>query len=146
MRSTCPENGQARRQAAPGLSGLTLVEVLVAITLLSLTLLAYLTVAEASRDSLAKGTYFTLAARAAGDKIATCQAAGYAGLTDGTTTSSVAGLPQGQMTTIIGPLDGNAANTNIKQVDVTVTWGASNSRAPQTAGRTQHSILISNRK
>ncbi len=121
------------------------MEVLVAVTVLSVALLAYVSASLASRAAVDKGDYFTLAAQAAGDKIADLQGTGYAGLVDGTTTYAVAGLPQGQMTVVIGPLDGDPANTNIKQIDVTVVWNAASSRTPQTAGSVRLSGLISNR-
>ena len=123
-----------------------MVKVLVAVTILSLALLAYLNVTLASRAAVEKGSAFTIAAQVAGDKIAECQAKGYGGLADGPTTYSVSGLRQGQMMVVIGPLDGNPSNTDIKQVDVTVTWAAAGGQMPQTAGSVKHSILISNRK
>ncbi len=136
------------RRRTPGHFGLSLVEVLIAVTILSLALLAYLNAAVASRAALDKGNFNTIAAQVAGDKIAECQKAGYANLTDGTTTYTVSGLGmrQGQMTVVIGPMDGDSANTRIKQVDVTVTWAAASSRTPQTAGRVKQSTLISERR
>jgi type II secretory pathway pseudopilin PulG len=108
---------------------MTLVEVLVAVVILSLALLTYLTVIQASDAGLSDGSEFTLASQAAGDQIALDQGLGYLGLTSGTTTTTVPGLSGGQMTVVIGPLDGNSANVGILQVDVTVTW------APRKAGR-----------
>jgi prepilin-type N-terminal cleavage/methylation domain-containing protein len=139
--SSCP---QARRKT-PGLSGLTLVEVLVAVTILSVALLAYLTLVLASRTTVDRGEFFTLAAQVAGNKLAECRALGYSGLTDGTTVYSISGLREGRMTVFIGPMDGIAGNTNIRQVDITVTWAAASDRTPQTAGRVQYSTLLCNR-
>ncbi len=129
-----------------GRIGLTLVEVLVAVTILSLALLAYINVAFASRVTVDKGSYFTLAAQAAGDRLADLRGGGYAGLADGTTSYTVSGLPQGQMTVTIGPLEGNPNNQNIKQVDVTVSWSAGSNAAPQSAGSVHYTSLVSIRK
>ncbi len=102
--------------------GLTLVELLVAATILSVAMLAYVTVASAGMLATRQGDYYATAAKAASDIIADLQAAGYANLTSGTTTYSVSGLPAGKMTVTIGALDGNSANSSIAQVDITVTW------------------------
>ena len=136
------------RRSSPGHFGLTLVEVLIAVTILSLALLAYLNAAVASRAALDKGNFYTIAAQIAGDKITECQNLGYANLVDGTTTYTISGqgMRQGRMTVVIGPLDGNALNTRIKQVDVTVSWAAASSQTPQTAGRAKQSTLICQRK
>lgn len=108
---------------------MTLVEVLVAVVILSLALLTYLTVIQVSDAGLSDGNEFTLASQAAGDQIALDQGLGYTGLTSGTTTTAVPGLSKGQMTTVVGPLDGSSANIGILQVDVTVTW------SPRKAGK-----------
>ena len=139
-------NHAARRLTPSGRHGLTLVEVLVAMTILAMALLAFITLAFASRATVDKGNYFTIAAQVAGDKLADVQGMGFSGLTDGTTNYTVSGLPQGQMTVVVGPLDGNLLNTNIKQVDVTVTWSAGGKAEPQTAGNVHDTILVSNRK
>ncbi len=136
------------RRRTPGHFGFSLVEVLIAVTILALALLAYLNAALASRAAVDKGTFFTIAAQVAGDKITECRDAGYWNLTDGTTTYTVSGqgMRKGQMTVVIGPLDGDPLNTRIKQVDVTVTWAPASSRTPQTAGRVKQSTLISERR
>jgi type II secretory pathway pseudopilin PulG len=124
---------------------MTLVEVLVAMVILSFALLAYLTVIQASDAGLSDGNEFTLASQAAGDQIAQDQGLGYSGLTNGTTTTSVPGLSGGQMTAVIGPLDGNSANVGITQIDITVTWSPRKSgKVPQTTSL-QETTLVSNR-
>jgi len=120
--------------------------VLVAMVILSIALLAYVTVAVASRSAMDKGADYALAAQVAGDKIADLQGTGYGSLVNGTTTSAVARLSGGQMTVVIGPLDGNAGNTNITQLDVTVTWSAVSTQNPSGAGSLHYSTLISNRR
>ena len=110
------------RRKTPGRRGLTLVEVLIAVVILSFALLAYLTVIQASGGAISDGNEFTLASQAAVNQIAQDQGLGYAGLTAGTTTTSVPGLLGGQMTVKIGPMGGNAANVGIEEIDVRVTW------------------------
>lgn len=124
---------------------MTLVEVLVAMVILSFALLAYLTVTQASDAGLSDGNEFTLASQAAGDQIALDQGLGYSGLTSGTTTTSVPGLSGSRMKVVIGPLDGNSANVNIMQIDITVTWSPRKAgKVPQTTSLKQ-TTLISNR-
>lgn len=117
------------RRSTPGQRGLTLVEVLVAVVILSFALLAYLSVTQASSAAISDGNEFTLASQAAADQIAQDQGLGFSGLNNGTSTTAVPGLSNGQMTVVIGPLDGNAANTGITQINITVTW------SPRKAGK-----------
>lgn len=128
----------------PGQRGLTLVEVLVALVILSFALLAYLTVVQASNAGLSDGSEFTLASQAAGSQIAQDQGLGYSGLTNGTTTTAVSGLAGGQMTVIIGPLDGNSANVGIKQIDITVTWSPRKTGQASATTSLRETTLISN--
>lgn len=128
-----------------GQRGLTLVEVLIAVVILSLALLAYLTVTQAANGALADGSEFTLASQAAGDKVAQCQGLGYASLTNGTTTGSVSGLTGGQISTVIGSLDGDATNVGMKQVDVTVSWTSRKSGSLALASSFKETALISDR-
>ncbi len=129
----------------PGQRGMTLVEVLVAVVILSFALLAYLTVIQASDAALSDGNEFTVASQAAGDQIAQDQGLGYTGLISGTNTTAVPGLSGGQMTSVIGPLDGSSANTNILQVDITVTWSPRKAwKAPQTTSL-KETMLVSKR-
>jgi prepilin-type N-terminal cleavage/methylation domain-containing protein len=119
-------------------TGMTLVEVLVAITLLSITLLTYLSVMKGANQAGQKGSYTAIATRAAADQIALAQGTNVSLLVNGTKTYTVAGLPGGTMTVTIGPLAGNPANQYIKQIDITVTWSG-----PTTTANTNGSITIS---
>lgn len=133
--------------------GLTLVEVLVASTILSVALLVGLDVLLASGRANLKADYYARAAQAAGDQIAQFQAGGYEKardlgdgnkLFDGTPTPApVAGLPGGLIHVTVGPLDNNAANVSVKQVDVLVTWTKGQSGAPSLAGQVKASTVIS---
>lgn len=133
---------QARRRQSPGRRGLTLVEVLVAITILSMALLAYLSVIQTSHEAVNDGDEFTVAGQAVASQIAQLQGRGYAGITSGTTTYTVPRLANSTMTVIIGPLAGNAANTNILEVDVKLTWRPRKAGSkPVTATVTQSSLI-----
>lgn len=124
--------------------GFTLVDILVAVTILAVALLVYLSTAQASRALTDKSDATTRAAQTAEDMINTLQAQGYSALTSGTTNYTVAKLRQGTMKVVIGYLDGSSANTNILQADVTVTWGAYSGASPQSAGNVSRSTLIVN--
>jgi len=135
---------QARR-IATGQRGLTLVEVLVAIVILSFALLAYLTITQASDAALSDGNEFTIASQAAGNQIAQDQGLGYSALTYGTTTTAVPGLTNGQMTSVIGPLDSSSANVGITQVDITISWSPRKAGNTSLATSLRETTLISNR-
>jgi Tfp pilus assembly protein PilV len=122
---------------------MTLTEVLVAGMILSVALLVFLGCLVAAQRTSTKADYYSIAARAAGDKIVECQARGFSALADGTTTSALAALPQGQITVLVAPLDNNAANTTIKQVQVTVSWGGLGGGSAKLAGQVQASTLVS---
>jgi hypothetical protein len=122
----------------------SLVDVLVAVTILSIALLVYVTAAQSSRALTDKGDATTRAAATADDMINTLNAQDYSDLSLGTTTYTVSNLRQGVMTVVIGYLDGSSANTNILQATVTVTWGAYSSATPQSAGNLTRSTLIVN--
>jgi prepilin-type N-terminal cleavage/methylation domain-containing protein len=131
------------RRFSPGRRGLTLVEVLVAVVILSFALLAYLTVIQVSNAGLSDGNEFTIASQAAGNQVAQDRGLGYSGLTAGTTTTAVPGLSQGQMTTTIGPMDGNSANRSIMQVDITITWSPRKTGSLSQTTSLTRSALIS---
>ncbi len=134
------------RRISPGQCGLTLVEVLVAVVILSLALLAFLTVMQASSQAVSDGNEFTLASQAAADQIAQSQGQGYSGLTSGTTTATVPGLSNSQMVVTVGPLDGNAANGSIKQVDIAVSWSPRKAGVSALTTSIKQTILISDRR
>ena len=131
----------ARRHRLPGRNGLSLVELLVAITILALGLAAYLKLSLASRVAVDKGSYYSLASATAANQLANYQGQGYAALpAPGTMSGFLTVLPNGQETITVGPLDGNAANTNIKEVDITISWGYGLSAQ---AGSVKQSLLVS---
>ena len=131
----------ACRHRATGRSGLSLVELLVAITILALGLAAYLKLSLASRVAVDKGNYYSTASAYAANQLATYQGQIYAALpADGTISGPVFGLPNGYQTITVGPLDGNAANVNSRQIDITISWGYG---LPAQAGSVKQSLLIS---
>ena len=101
------------------------MELLVAITILAVGLAAYLKLSLASRVAVDKGNYYAVASAYAANQLANYQGMNYAALpANGTTTGTVSGLPNGQRSVTVGPLDGSAVNISIsKQVDITVSWG-----------------------
>ena len=134
-------SASARRNSASGRKGLSLVELLVAITILAIGLAAYIKLSLASRVAVDKGKGFALASAAAANQLANYQGLGYSGLPEnGTTNYYLTALPNGQETLTIGPLDGNAANTNITQIDITITWGYGSGAG---TGSVKQSLLLS---
>lgn len=125
---------------------MTLADVLVALVVLSTALLVFLNAFAVSKRGETKGNYYGIASRLANQQLASAQTAGYRALISGTTTYTaatlpgLAALPSGQMTVKVGPVDGNAANQNAAQVDVTVTWGGAGS----IPGSVQMSTWVSN--
>ena len=122
--------------------GMTLVEILIAMVILSIGLLAMISVISAAQQSADKSNYDMIALQAAENEIADDEAGGYSANTYGTTVTPVPNLPHGQMTVVTGPLDGDAANDNIVQIDVTVTWDGG-SGPNSTGGNISMSTLIS---
>ncbi len=131
----------ARRAYASGRKGLSIVELLVAVTILAVGLAAYIKLSLASRVTVDKGQYYSIASVTAANALSNYQSLGYSGLpVNGTTVSGMNVVPNGQQTVVIGPLDGNAANTNIKQIDITISWGYGLS---SQAGSVTQSLLVS---
>jgi prepilin-type N-terminal cleavage/methylation domain-containing protein len=134
------------RQAgySPGAShtstGMTLVEVLVALMILSIALIVFLTVLPGVSQGSQKGSYIAIATRAAADQITLAQTTNTSLLNLGTNTYTVAGLPSGSMTVTIGG-DLTANNASLKEVDVTVTWSGT-TYAPSTAGSVSLSTYV----
>src|SRR3569833_1114083 len=107
----------------PKRRGLTLIEVLVAMVIISIALLAGTTLITASHTATIKGDLYTIASKAASNTISTNEANGYAALTDGTSTSTYT-PPTGEetvrgvtktITTTIGAPSFNTSATTIKE-------------------------------
>jgi Tfp pilus assembly protein PilV len=122
--------------------GLTLIEVLVAAMICTIALYVIIFAISTAQTAVVKGDYYNLASKAAADAIAADEANGYATLVNGTATTAVAGLPNGTLTITIGPLNGNPANTNIKEIDADVNW-TGGSGASQLGGQVSLSTCVS---
>ena len=135
-----------RTRFSPCQRGLTLVEVLVAVTILSLALMTYLSVLQTSHDAVNDGDEFTVAAQAIDNQIAQLQGLGYSGVSssDGITNYTVPRLKNSAMTVTVGPLGGNASNTNIVEVDVKLTWTPRKVGSKAITSTVTQSVLMSN--
>jgi len=122
---------------------MTLVEVLIAMVILSIGLLVMIDVIAAAQHSADKSNYDMIALQAAENEIQDDEAGGYSANSYNTQVTPVANLPNGQMTVVTGPLDGDSTNDDIVQIDVTVTWDGGNG-PNSTGGNISMSTLISN--
>ncbi len=98
-------------------SGFTLIEVMLAVFVLSLTALIFAAAFPISQISRIKSAHMSYAANLARQTMEEKRAAGYNGLLIGTTTSVPAELPDSQQTTTI-----TQYSTHIKKVVITITW------------------------
>ena len=124
----------------------SLIEVLIAVTLLSVALLAYVSAISVARNAVDRGNFFMLASEAAATKIADLQGGGYVSLVNNTTNYTVSKLPGGKMAVTVGYLDGLSANGYIRQIDVVVTWTAGTGQTAQAGGSIKQSVLIAQRR
>ena len=122
-----------------------LIEVLVAMTILSIALLAYLNVAGTVNRANKKGGLYAIATTVAKSQLELALANGVSGLTDGTVISTVSTLPSGKMTVTTGAPSGVASSTYIKEVDVTVTW-SSTGTSTAVGGKVQMSTIVASVK
>ena len=131
----------------PKITGLTLIEVLIAMVILTIALLAGSTLIVASHTATIKGDLYNIANRSAADAIASYEANGYSSLPSSLSTQSVTYPLPGIMmttTTTIGTPQFSSSATNIKQIDVVVTWTSGSSASANLAGQIKASTLISN--
>ena len=98
-------------------SGFTLIEVMLAVFVLSLTALIFAASFPISQISRIKSAHMSYAVNMARQTMEEKRAAGYNGLLIGTTTSVPADLPGSQQTTTI-----TQYSPHIKQVVVTISW------------------------
>lgn len=124
---------------------MTFIEVLIAMVICTIALIAGSTLIVASHTATIKGDLYNIANKAAGDAISSYEANGYSALVNGTTTSGIGSLPGVTMTmiTTIGAPTFSSTATNIKQVDIVVTWNSGSSGSANLAGQVQMSTLIS---
>ena len=126
--------------------GLTLIEVLVAMTILAIALIAYLNIAGAVSNANKKGDLYATATRYANSQLDLVLATGASQLTNGVVTTSISALPDGVMKVTTSTPAGVTYNTGIsstviKEVDVTVVWSGSGA-ATSTGGMVQMSTMV----
>ena len=103
-------------------AGFTLVEILCAVVLLSIGLLAVMTATQSSRDTQQRALYLSIGRNIAQSKIGTLRASSFDSLAGQAGTTSDSSLPAGnQVVVAVDPYpDGSEAN--LKRITVTVTW------------------------
>jgi Tfp pilus assembly protein PilV len=139
------KNRVRRRRPQCAKTGLTLVETLVAVIILSIALIVYLDVLVAANRATRKGDYLARASQVAAGRIALIQAQGFAALVPGRRVYRVDTLPQGRMTLTVRAMGSGATGSHIKQIDLRITWRGPSS-APQTSGQVEASTLVSELK
>lgn len=123
--------------------GLTLIEVLIAMVIISIAMLAMLQVMTAAQTASSKSNYDVIALQAAQTQIDDAEANGYSNLSEGTTTSTVTGLPgSNQMTVTVEAPTFATSDDNIYEVDVKVAWSGG-SGPSETGGNVEMTTLVS---
>jgi prepilin-type N-terminal cleavage/methylation domain-containing protein len=120
---------------------MTLIELLVAMTILAIALIAYLDISGAASSANKKGDLYAIATRYANSQLETALADGVSLLTDGVVTSSISALPNGVMKVTTGAPAGVSSSTDIKEVDVTITWSETGTTA-STGGTLTMSTMV----
>ncbi len=119
--------------------GFTLVDLLVAVSIMTVALMVFLSAALTARGVIDKSRFVSLASQTASSTAAT--SLGNAGsLANGSTSTAVSGIPQGQITTTVSTYGGSAF---LKRADVSVSWGAASDRTVYSAGTFNFSTLMS---
>ena len=109
---------------------MTFVEVLVAIVILSIALLVFVDIAGTVGRANKKSDLYATATRYANSQLELVLAKGPSQLTDGVVTTTISELPNGAMVVTTGAPTGVASSTDIKEVDVAITWSTVGSSAP----------------
>ena len=126
-------------------TGFSVVEVLVAMTVLSICLLACVTTMQTTNGLVRRGDNTAIATRLAADMVANFQANNVSLLADGTTTQAISALPGGSAQTTIAPYNNDSAEHFMKQIQVTITWQGS-SGFEQVGGSISMFTYVSARK
>src|SRR2546421_4057232 len=129
-----PLIGCGRR--VPG--GFTLVDLLVAVSIMSVALIVFLSAALTARGVIDKAKNISVASQSAGSQAAS-SLGGVATLATGSSIATVSGIPQGQITTTVSTYGGSAY---LKRADFSVTWGADSDRTVYSAGTYNFSTLV----
>ena len=133
------------RRRKRNIPGLSLVEVLVGMSVLSVGLLGFVSTVQSSNSLGRRGDNTAIATRLAADSIANFQANNVSLLPNGTTTAALSQLPSGSMTVNIAPYLNDTSEHFMKQIDVTITW-AGTAGMEQAGGSVNMSTLVAARK
>lgn len=147
MNRECRKKSEHVRHRRPQCtrSGLTLVEALVAVTILAIALILCLDVLQASNTASRKAEYMARASEILTSRIASIQARGFAALTAGRHVYRIDTLPQGRLTLTVQAMNSSAEGSHIKQADLRITWQGARS-VPATGGQVAASTLVSELK
>ena len=102
--------------------GFTLAEILAAVLLLSIALLAIMTADQAARDTQKRAVYLSLGRNIAQSIIEQLRAAPTDSLTSMTFANSDSSLPNGNSISVSVTSYGGSSENNLYQILVTVTW------------------------
>ncbi|HLJ55541.1 MAG TPA: hypothetical protein VKT77_10930 [Chthonomonadaceae bacterium] len=131
---------RSRRRSAGGTRrAVTLVDLLVATSIMSIAMIVFISAALTARGVIDKSNNLTVATQSASSQAATDTAAA-SSVAVGTSTSSVSGIPGGQLTQVISTYGGSSM---LKRADISVTWNASSSKTSYSAGMLSLTTLMS---
>jgi len=120
------------------LHAVTLVDLLVAVSIMSIAMLVFISAALTARGVLDKSRFITVGSQTAGSQAATSLGNASA-LAVGATNSAITGIPQGVISTTLTTYGGS---TYLKRADISVSWGAASSKTAYSAGAFDFSTLI----
>lgn len=120
--------------------GFTLVEVLAAVVLLSIGLLAVLTASRAAQDTHWRAVHLASARNIAQSKIDELRATPFDGIVGATVNTTDPSLPKGNQITVATVKYPDSFEANLAKVTVTVTWPEG-----RATGRIQYETLIARR-
>lgn len=130
---------QSTAHAPARYRGFTFIDLLIAVSIMSIALLVFLSATLSARGVIDKSRFVSLAAQSASSQAAVATG-GITTLGVGSSSASVIGIPQGQVTTTISQY---AGSPYLKRADIAVTWGAASSRTMYSAGALSTSTLMS---
>ena len=110
--------------------GITLIDLMVAVSIMSIALLVFISASLTARGVIDKSQFLSIASQSGTTQAAT-SLANVNSLTVGTTNATVSGIPSGAVSTTISNY---AENTTLKRADIAVSWGAASSKTTFSAG------------
>ncbi len=121
-------------------SGFTLVELMVASVMLSISLLAILSVFTTSRSSQTYAAALQQAYTIADSEIERQRALDFASLIAGTTTTTQRGLPGGSMIVKVEPYPSGSIQY-LRRITVTVSWSTQSEAIRKTGSVTEETLV-----